>query len=83
MDIFLLSKPIYHQRVVYTRFKKCHGLKLQSLLVPDGFIACLFSPVPVKTHDARLLQENGLLDQLEGHSCPMRVTQQFVHYMVT
>ena len=59
------TRPIYHQRVVYTRFKKCHGLKFQSVLVPDGFIACLFGPDSVKTHDARLLQESGLLDQLE------------------
>ena len=59
------SRPVYHQRVVYTWFKKCHGLKFQSVLVPDGFIASLFSPVPAKTHDAKLLREIGLLDQLE------------------
>ena len=51
--------------MVYTWFKKCHGLEFQSVLVPNGFIACLFGPVPVKTHDARLLRESGLLDQLE------------------
>ena len=49
------ARPIYHQWTVYTRFKKCHGLKFQSILVPDGFIACLFGPVPAKTHDSRLL----------------------------
>ena len=49
------TRPIYHQRVVYTWFKKCHGLKFQSVLVPNRFIACLFGPVPAKTHDARLL----------------------------
>ena len=26
-------RPIYHQRLVYTRFKKCHGLKFQSMLI--------------------------------------------------
>ena len=59
------SRPLYHQRVIYTRFKKCHGLKFQSVMVPDGFIACLFHPVPAKTHDATLLRESELLDQLE------------------
>ena len=49
------SSPVYHQRVVYTRFKKFHGLKFQSVLVLDGFIACLYCPVPAKTHDAKLL----------------------------
>ena len=55
------ARPIYHQWTVYTRFKKCHGLKFQSVYVPDGFIACLFGPVPVKTHNSRLLQESELL----------------------
>ena len=55
------ARPIYHQQTVYTRFKKCHGLKFQSVYVPDGFIACLFGPVPVKTHNSRLLQESELL----------------------
>ena len=58
-------RPIYHQHLVYTRFKKCHGLKFQSVLIPDGFIACLYGPVPAKTHDARLLCESQLLEQLQ------------------
>ena len=58
-------RPIYHQHLVYTRFKKCHGLKFQSVLTPDGYIACLYGPVPAKTHDARLLHESQLLEQLQ------------------
>ena len=57
-------RPIDHQLLVYTRFKKCHGLKFQSVLIPDGLIACLYGPVPAKTHDARLLHESQLLEQL-------------------
>ena len=34
------------------------------MLVPDGYIACLFGPVPAKTHDARLLHESNLIQQL-------------------
>ena len=34
------------------------------MLVPDGYIACLFSPVPAKTHDVRLLCESNLIQQL-------------------
>ena len=58
-------RPIYHQCLVYMRFKKCHSLKFQSVLIPDGFIACLYGPVPAKTHDARLLGESQLLEQLQ------------------
>ena len=46
------AHPLYNQQTIYTRFKKCHGIKLQSVLVPDGYIACLFGPVPAKTHGA-------------------------------
>ena len=49
------TRLIYHQRVVYTWFKKCHSLKFQSVLDPNRFIACLFEPVPAKAHNARLL----------------------------
>ena len=34
------------------------------MLVPDGCIACLFGPVPAKTHDTRLLCESNLIQQL-------------------
>ena len=51
--------PLYNQRTVYMKFKKCHGIKFQSVLVPDGYIACLYGPVPAKTHDAnQLCQSN-------------------------
>ena len=35
------------------------------MLIPDGFIACLYGPVPAKAHDARLLCESQLLEQLQ------------------
>ena len=56
--------PTHNQRTVYTRFKKCHGIKFQSVLVPDGYIACLYGPVPAKTHDAKLLCLSNLMEQL-------------------
>ena len=46
------ARPIYHQRSVYTRFKKCHGVMFQSVTVPDGFIAYLRGPWPAQTHDS-------------------------------
>ena len=46
------------------KFKKCHGIKFQSILVLDGYIACLYGPVPAKTHDAKLLRQSNLREQL-------------------
>ena len=57
--------PLYHQRSIYTHFKKCHGVKFQSATVPEGFIACLQGPWPSKTHDAHMLCDSGLIEKLE------------------
>ena len=68
------ARPIYHQWTMYTRFKKWHGLKFQSIFVPDGYITCLFGPVPAKTHDSRLLRESELLQQLQQFMLPTPAT---------
>ena len=59
------ARPIYHQRSVYTRFKKCHDVKFQSITVLDGFIAYLRGPWPAQTHDAQMLCESHLMEELE------------------
>ena len=52
--------------MVYTKWKKCHGIKFQSVLVPDGYIACLYGPVLAKTDDAKLLRQSNLMEQLHN-----------------
>ena len=47
-----MARCLYHQRSIYTHFKKCHSVKFQSVTVPEGFIACLQGPWSPKTHDA-------------------------------
>ena len=59
------ARPLYHQRSIYTCFKKCHCVKFQSVYVLEGFIACLQGPWPSKTHDAHMLCDSGLLEKLE------------------
>ena len=56
--------PIEYQDIMYTRYKRCHGLKFQSVVTPDGFIACLHGPYVAKRHDVRILRESGLLEML-------------------
>jgi hypothetical protein len=57
-------RPIEFQELVYTRYKKCHGIKFQSVVTPDGYIACLHGPYVARRHDARILRESGLLETL-------------------
>ena len=60
------AHPLYNQKMVYTKWKKCHGIKFQSVLVPDGYITCLYGPMLVKTHDAKLLRQSNLMEQLHN-----------------
>ena len=59
------ARLLYHQRTLYTRFKKCHGVKFQSVTVLEGFIACLQGPWPSKTCDAHMICDSGLIEKLE------------------
>lgn len=48
------------QRAVYTGYKKCHGIKVQTLMLPNG-ISCLFGPTSARVHDVTgILQMSGL-----------------------
>ena len=58
------AHPLYNQKTVYTKWKKCHGIKFQSVLVPNGYIASLYGPMPAKTYDANLLRQSNLMEQL-------------------
>ena len=62
-----MARPLYHQRSMYTHFKKCHGVKFQFISVLEGFIACLQGPWPSKTHDAHMSHDLGLIEKLEAN----------------
>ena len=40
-----VSRPDENQRVVYNGHKRVHGLKFQSVVIPNGLIAHLYGPV--------------------------------------
>ena len=58
-------RPSRFQRLLYSGHKRVHGIKFQSVVTPDGFIALLFGPIPGNRHDSHMLRESELLDQLE------------------
>jgi nuclease HARBI1 len=57
--------PILHQELLYTRYKRCHGLKFQSIVTPDGYVACLYGPFVAKRHDSRMYRESGVREELQ------------------
>lgn len=57
-------RPGENHRLVYNGRKRVHMLKLQSLVIPNGIIANLFSPLEGRRHDAGMLDKSGLLTLL-------------------
>ena len=54
------------QRVMYNGHYKAHGFKVQSVVVPNGLIACLHGPYAGHKHDSTILAESNLLPQLRA-----------------
>lgn len=57
-------RPIRFQHLYYSGYKHCHAIKFQTVVVPEGFIACLAGPYIGRMHDARIFRESGLLESL-------------------
>jgi hypothetical protein len=51
----------FQQRVFYSGHKTCHGIKFQSVVAPDGLIACFCGLGPASRHNSRLLSESNLI----------------------
>ncbi|XP_028410552.1 uncharacterized protein LOC114533250 [Dendronephthya gigantea] len=63
-----ICRPIALQRFVYNGHKRTHAIKFQSVTLPNGIIANMFGPVEGKKHDAGMLADSGLLNDLENHA---------------
>lgn len=60
-----LCRPIRFQRVVFNGHKRCHSLKFQSVVSPDGMILNMFGPVEGRRHDSALLRLSSIQEQFE------------------
>ncbi|PFX23931.1 hypothetical protein AWC38_SpisGene11500 [Stylophora pistillata] len=63
-----ICRPGQDQKIVYNGHKRVHALKFQSVSLPNGLIAHLYGPVEGKKHDAVMLKDSGLLDDLERNA---------------
>ena len=57
-------RPKYNQKEFYNGHKRTHAIKFQSLILPNGMIAHMYGPMAGNRHDAALLRESGILNQL-------------------
>lgn len=60
-----ICRPGANQRIVYNGHKRLHAIKFQSICIPNGLIANLSGPWEGRMHDARMLGESGLIQDLE------------------
>jgi hypothetical protein len=58
-------RPYTLQHLMYSGYKKCHGLKYQTIATPDGFVACLHGPYVGRQHDASILTESRVVEMLQ------------------
>ena len=61
-----MCRPTRHQKIAYSGHKRKHGIKFQSVVIPNGMIASLYGPEPGSRHDSYLLGESKLLPQLQS-----------------
>ena len=50
------ARPTYYQKHAYSGHKRCHGLKFQSVVTPDGLIACLWGPMNGNRNDSHMMR---------------------------
>ena len=61
-----IARPTYNQQDLFSGHKRCHGLKYQSAVVPNGMIAELAGPFPSRRHDSWVLGQSNILVRLEN-----------------
>ena len=61
-----MCRPSTNQRHVFNGHKREHGIKFQSVVVPNGLVANMFGPFEGRRHDAALLADSGLLTKLDA-----------------
>jgi len=61
-----MCRPTANQRHVFNGHKREHGIKFQSVVVPNGLVANMFGPFEGRRHDAALLADSGLLTKLDA-----------------
>lgn len=62
-----ICRPSINQEAYYSGHKKVHCLKYQSLITPDGIIVSLKGAYEGRRHDAAMLRDSGLYEELEAN----------------
>ena len=61
-------QPSISETLMYTGYKKCHGMKFQGVTVPNGMITHLAGPYHAPQNDTRVLADSCLLELMRKHA---------------
>ena len=61
-------RPSVSETLMYTGYKKCHGMKFQGITVPNGMIAHLAGPYRAPQNGAGVLADSRLLELMREHT---------------
>ncbi|XP_033754685.1 protein ALP1-like [Pecten maximus] len=62
-----VCRPTHHQKLIYNGHKRVHALKYQSVVTPNGLVVNMFGPIEGKRHDAGMLRESQLQQQMRQY----------------
>jgi hypothetical protein len=57
-------RPSFFQKLLYSGYKWYHGIKFQSIVTPDGLVACMYRPIAGNWHDSFMLARSRLMARL-------------------
>jgi hypothetical protein len=57
-------RPSFFQKLLYGGHKQSHGIQFQSVLLPDGLLACMFGPITGNRNDSYMLAKSQLIPTL-------------------
>ena len=63
-----VCRPIHHQGIVYSGYKKYHALKYQAVVLPNGMFGHVYGPIEGRHNDGWLLRESAILDWCREHA---------------
>jgi len=56
-----LSRPGRYQHILYNGHKRCHCVKWQGIMLPNGIMPMPFGPINGRNNDAFMLRKSGLI----------------------
>lgn len=59
-------RPSRHQRIAVSGHKRQHGIKFQSIVIPNGMVASLHGLEAGSRHDSYLLGQSKVIEQMQG-----------------